>query len=126
MDDIHRELRSLILGPTNWVAQQSVIAGMPEVTFHLNRDHDRLSHFLAYKFVGELSDNFGKRVAPAKIKDACIMISVALEDRHDYLGRDFRYAMLVDENYHELFRDFSVDAIYLQRFDSDEEIKKSR
>ncbi len=118
MADIYSDLRSLVFADPSHRAKWAEDRYVPNVTFHFDREYGDFSEFLLYKFFAKLTEQFGNPIYPVEINDGCIMAKATLPNPLDYLGRDFRLMMLTDEHYHELFREYDVNIIYVHNFDS--------
>jgi hypothetical protein len=118
--EFYSALRAQVFGDTDWKAeyQRTFASAKPRVNFQLDRPYDSTAPFVAYDFLVELYQLYGYPVHPVQLERGCIGIAVQLSSPMDYLGRDFRYLMLKDPEYHDLFRRFGVQAMFLHNFPS--------
>jgi hypothetical protein len=107
--------RSVFEGPDQ-TSKNFRLMGVPKVRFILQKQFDFGAPFIAYDFLVDLSQAFGRHFKLMDFANGCVAVEVALLRGHDYLGRDFRYLMLTNDTYHAIFRNYSVSDIYIRGF----------
>ena len=116
--EYYQFLRAAVFGDTDWKLLSRQARGKPKASFQLDREFSDTSAFIAYDFLVELYQNFGKPVVPIGIDSGCINISTRIDEFQNDHGEDIRYLMLINSEFHDLFRRFGVQAIFLHAFPS--------
>lgn len=92
--------------------------GAPRIKFHLDRSFNYTGNIIAREFLIDLNELSGTYIWPIHIEDACIFISTCCEDTKDFRGKDFRHLFLKDPEYHSVFEQYDISAIYFYGFDN--------
>ena len=116
MDDYFARLRADTVAAADKAAPTSRAIGQKKVKFRLDRQYEPTSPVLAFDFLVELYNLYGKEIRPLKIGDECIAIETVFASGQDSFGRDFVGLTWNDTRYHELYSSFSVSRIYLHGF----------
>lgn len=112
----YQEIKTRLFGDADWKALYQESRGQPRVHFQLSREFNDTSCFVVYDFLVELYQNFGKPFHPVDVVEGCVSVVARLDEVRDSRGRDFRHLMLTDPAYHDIFRRYDVDLIYLHGF----------
>lgn len=91
------------------------------MVIQLDRDFNDTAPFIAFDFIVELHQRYGKEIIPIELKDGCIGLTMSLADGLDFQNVDFRYLMLASPIYHDIFRRYGVNKIYLHDFPADQD-----
>ncbi|MGO7924504.1 hypothetical protein ACC755_35970 [Rhizobium ruizarguesonis] len=103
-------------GATNWKDVWAQSLGTPRVSFQLDHQFNDTAEFIAYDFIVELYQCYGKPVYPAHLENGCIAIAAQFSSTTDFAGDDLRALMLLDPRYHDIFRRFRVEAGFIYGF----------
>jgi len=118
-DTIHeyyREMKSKLFGRGKLSDNTNSAVRTPTARFTLNRNFDLSMRYAAYKFLVEISENFGPFINPIRLENECINLTVAFEKIFDDEGREFRSLILSDEQYHDIFKRYDVTMIKVENF----------
>lgn len=112
----YESLKAKVFGPQDWKLAAEQTMGKSRAKFLLNQDFNDTSLFVAYDFFVELYQRFGRPVIPVGVENGCLALTAHFPETVDRQNVEFRYLMLKDPRYHELFREFGVSMIYLHGF----------
>ena len=116
----YSRLRSAFFsGATDWKTEWQRARDTPRVSFQLDRNFDDTAPFVAFDFMVELYQRFGKPVYPVHFEDGCISLAAQFSSKFDFAGDDLKALFLFDPRYHDVFRRYGVQAGFLYGFNRD-------